>query len=193
MESTSERHPFEHPPITTLHDSVEAGRQARKAMPRSAHSVYAPPANRDPLGILRQQNETRLPWLVPLRLERMLQNPFAFYRGTAALQAADLADAPTTGAGVVLCGDAHISNFGMFASPQRTMVFDLNDFDEAAFGPWEWDVKRFVTRVVIAGRHKGLPRARCARRRERPHPPISSGSTRCLSSIPSHATTAGPR
>ncbi|GAA3860407.1 DUF2252 domain-containing protein [Leifsonia kafniensis] len=155
MENTSARHRFEHPPITTTADHLKAGRQARKALPRSAHAAYSPDAARDPLGILHEQNEGRLPWLVPLRLERMLQNPFAFYRGTAALQAADLAGAPTTGAGVVLCGDAHISNFGLFASPQRTMVFDLNDFDEAAFGPWEWDLKRFVTSVVIAGRHKG--------------------------------------
>lgn len=156
MNGSSSRHRFEHPPITTLDDRLKAGRQARQTLPRTAHSEYTADAGRDPLDILRQQNEGRLPWLVPLRLERMMQNPFAFYRGTAALQAADLAGAPTTGAGVVLCGDAHISNFGLFASPQRTMVFDLNDFDEAAFGPWEWDVKRFVTSVVIAGRHKGF-------------------------------------
>jgi len=155
MEDTLGRLRFDHKPVTTFEERREEGRQARRAMPRSSQSVYKADPDRDPLGILQQQNETRLPWLVPLRLERMLDNPFAFYRGSAALQAADLADAPTSGAGVVLCGDAHISNFGMFASPQRTMVFDLNDFDEAAFGPWEWDVKRFVTSVVIAGRHKG--------------------------------------
>jgi uncharacterized protein (DUF2252 family) len=89
-------------------------------------------------------------------MKRMLQNPFTFYRGTAALQAADLAEGPTTGADVTICGDAHLANFGLFSSPQRTMVFDLNDFDEAAYGPWEWDVKRFVTSVVIAAQHKGF-------------------------------------
>jgi uncharacterized protein (DUF2252 family) len=89
-------------------------------------------------------------------MNRMLQNPFTFYRGTAALQAADLAEGPTTGADVTICGDAHLANFGLFSSPQRTMVFDLNDFDEAAYGPWEWDVKRFVTSVVIAAQHKGF-------------------------------------
>ncbi|MGO4102644.1 DUF2252 domain-containing protein [Leifsonia sp. YAF41] len=155
MEETLGRLRFDHSSITTAEERREEGRRARRAMPRSSQSVYKANPDRDPLGILHQQNEVRLPWLVPLRLERMLDNPFAFYRGSAALQVADLADAPTSGAGVVLCGDAHISNFGMFASPQRTMVFDLNDFDEAAFGPWEWDVKRFVTSVVIAGRHKG--------------------------------------
>ncbi|MFT2816842.1 DUF2252 family protein [Leifsonia sp. A12D58] len=158
MDEVSGRLRFDHPPIATSESRRDDGRAARSWMRRSAHSVYEPPADRDPIGILKTQNENRLPWLVPLRIERMLQNPFSFYRGTAALQSADLAGAPTTGAGVVLCGDAHISNFGLYASPQRSMVFDLNDFDEAAFGPWEWDVKRFVTSVVIAGRHKGLRR-----------------------------------
>jgi uncharacterized protein (DUF2252 family) len=89
----------------------------------------------------------------------MLQNPFAFYRGTAAIQAADLAGTPVTGTDVTICGDAHIANFGLYASPQRSMVFDLNDFDEAAYGPWEWDVKRFVTSVVVAAQHKKLSRS----------------------------------
>jgi uncharacterized protein (DUF2252 family) len=89
-------------------------------------------------------------------MKRMLQNPFTCYRGTAALQAADLAGGPTTGANITICGDAHLANFGLFSSPQRTMVFDLNDFDEAAYGPWEWDVQPFVTSVVIAAQHKGF-------------------------------------
>jgi uncharacterized protein (DUF2252 family) len=133
------------------------GRAARKAFPRRNHADYVPPAGRDPLGILETQNVGRLPDLVPLRMKRMLANPFAFYRGSAALQAADLADAPTTGQHVTICGDAHVANFGIYASPQRSIVFDLNDFDEAAFGPWEWDLKRFVTSAVIAAQHNGYP------------------------------------
>ncbi len=146
---------FEHDRVVSQEALVARGRAARATLSRSAHAVYEPPAERDPLAILDQQHAGRLANLVPLRLERMLQSPFAFYRGTAAIQAADLAAAPTTGAGVVLCGDAHISNFGIFSSPERSLVFDLNDFDEAAFGPWEWDVKRLVTSVVIAARDRG--------------------------------------
>lgn len=104
------------------------------------------------MGILEEQNATRLQDLVPLRIERMSQSAFAFYRGTAALMAADLAQAPTTGIEVSACGDAHVSNFGFYASPQRSLVFDLNDFDEAAVAPWEWDLKRLVTSVIVAGR-----------------------------------------
>ncbi len=106
---------------------------------------------RDPLGILDRQNETRDPLLVPLRMARMSATPFAFYRGTAALMAADLADAPHSGILVASCGDAHVSNFGFYASPQRDIVFDLNDFDEAAWAPWEWDVKRLAASIVVAG------------------------------------------
>ncbi len=107
--------------------------------------------DRDPLAILAEQNETRLQDLVPLRSERMSVSPFTFYRGTAALMAADLARDPSSGILVASCGDAHVSNFGFYASPQRTLVFDLNDFDEAAWAPWEWDLKRLVASVVIAG------------------------------------------
>jgi len=111
--------------------------------------------DRDPLAILEAQNETRLPELVELRMQRMTSSPFAFYRGTAAIMAADLADDPNTGISIVSCGDAHITNFGLYASPQRTLLFDLNDFDEAAEAPWEWDVKRLVTSVVVAARDAG--------------------------------------
>lgn len=103
------------------------------------------------MGILDQQDSTRVPELVPIRTERMAASAFAFYRGTAALMAADLARSPSSGITVGSCGDAHVSNFGLFASPQRTLVFDLNDFDESAWAPWEWDVKRLVTSIVIAG------------------------------------------
>ncbi|HKT58058.1 MAG TPA: DUF2252 domain-containing protein [Microbacterium sp.] len=147
---------FDHDAVHRADELRDAGRAARRRMPRSAHAAFAPPADRDPVGILRRQHAHRVPELVPLRLERMTANPFAFYRGSAAIQAADLRDAPRTGADVTICGDAHVANFGIYASPERRLVFDLNDFDEAAYGPWEWDVKRFVTSVVLAGRHRGF-------------------------------------
>lgn len=131
-----------------------AGRAARRATPRSALAQLTT-TGRDPLGILDTQNSTRVPELVPLRIERMAASPFAFYRGTAALMAADLARDASTGILVASCGDAHVANFGLYASPQRTLVFDLNDFDEAAWAPWEWDLKRLVTSIVIAGQATG--------------------------------------
>lgn len=141
----------------TEEELFEAGRQARSAVPRSAQGEYTPPPGRDPIGILRTQHQNRLQNLIDLRVERMSADPFAFYRGTAAIQAADLADVPTTGAEVVICGDAHLSNFGMYRSPENAMVFDINDFDESTVGPWEWDVKRLLASVVLAGRSLGLP------------------------------------
>lgn len=114
-----------------------------------------PARTRDPLGILAAQNATRLAELVPLRDERMSASPFAFYRGTAALMADDLANGPRSDILVASCGDAHVANFGFFASPQRTLVFDLNDFDEAAWASWEWDLKRLVTSIVVAGQATG--------------------------------------
>ncbi|MDR6969832.1 DUF2252 domain-containing protein [Leifsonia shinshuensis] len=135
----------------------EAGRAARTTLPRSAHAEYVPPPGRDPIGILRAQHENRLQNLIDLRVERMSADAFAFYRGTAAIQAADLRSAPSTGAEVVVCGDAHLSNFGIYRSPENAMVFDINDFDESTVGPWEWDVKRLVASVVIAGRAIPLP------------------------------------
>lgn len=131
-------------------ERIAEGRAARQHTPRRALSRLGG-AGRDPLGILERQNATRVAELVPLRIERMSASPFAFYRGTAALQAADLARDPHSGILVPSCGDAHIANFGFYASPQRTLVFDLNDFDEAAWAPWEWDVKRLVTSIVIGG------------------------------------------
>lgn len=137
-------------PPPSVADRLAEGRAARQRVPRSSLSRLSL-GTRDPLGILDRQNATRVPELVPLRIERMATSPFAFYRGTAALQAADLANDPHTGILVPSCGDAHLSNFGFYASPQRTLVFDLNDFDEAAWAPWEWDVKRLVTSIVIGG------------------------------------------
>lgn len=130
---------------------LERGAAARRRTPRRTLAEL-PTGERDPLGILDRQNSTRQQDLVPLRRERMAASPFAFYRGTAALMAADLANAPHSGILVASCGDAHVSNFGFYASPQRSLMFDLNDFDEAAWAPWEWDVKRLVASIVIGGR-----------------------------------------
>jgi uncharacterized protein (DUF2252 family) len=134
----------------TVEQRMAVGKDARQAVSRG-RLAHLSSGDRDPLGILDAQNEDRLAELVPLRIERMSASPFAFYRGTAAIQAADLARDPHSGILVGSCGDAHVSNFGFFASPQRTLMFDLNDFDEAAWAPWEWDVKRLVASVVIAG------------------------------------------
>lgn len=133
---------------------LSAGAAARRRTPRRALAEHGS-SPRDPLGILEAQNSTRIPELVPLRVERMSASPFAFFRGTAALMAADLADAPHSGILVASCGDAHVSNFGFYASAQRSLVFDLNDFDEAAWAPWEWDVKRLAASIVVGGQATG--------------------------------------
>lgn len=137
-------------PLPTVAERLEAGRRLRQRVPRQSLAQLSGGA-RDPLGILREQNATRVPELVPLRAERMAESPFAFYRGTAALMAADLARDPHSTIVVPACGDAHLANFGFYASPQQTLIFDLNDFDEAAWAPWEWDLKRLVTSIIIAG------------------------------------------
>ncbi|SEA91962.1 Uncharacterized conserved protein, DUF2252 family [Leifsonia sp. 21MFCrub1.1] len=154
---------FDHDAVRSAAGLYDAGRRARERVPRSIHATYAPAKDRDPVGVLRRQHEHRVAELIPLRLERMTENPFAFYRGSAAIQAADLRDEPRTGIDATICGDAHVANFGIFASPERRLVFDLNDFDEAAYGPWEWDVKRFVTSVVIAARQRGFSEAKAER------------------------------
>ncbi|MFH8251073.1 DUF2252 domain-containing protein [Microbacterium sp. B2969] len=135
---------------STVAERMAEGKEGRVATPRSS-LAHLTVGERDPLGILDEQNAARLQELIPLRIERMSASPFAFYRGTAAIQAADLARDPHSGILVASCGDAHVSNFGFFASSQRTLMFDLNDFDESAWAPWEWDVKRLVTSIVIAG------------------------------------------
>ena len=125
-------------------------------MPRGAHGEWSPAPDRpDPVRILSDQAKSRLQELLPLRNERMSESPFTFFRGSAAVMASDLATTPVSGIQVQLCGDAHLSNFGGYASPDRTLVFDLNDFDETSPGPWEWDVKRLVTSVEIAARDRG--------------------------------------
>jgi uncharacterized protein (DUF2252 family) len=136
----------------------ELGRSQRETTPRSAHSEWDPPAERDMLALLEVSNQGRVETLVPIRHGRMLASPFTFYRGAPAVMAYDLAHTPSSGIHVQLCGDCHISNFGMFASPERALVFDLNDFDETLPGPFEWDVKRTAASIVVAARNAGLTR-----------------------------------
>ncbi|MFO7571723.1 MAG: DUF2252 domain-containing protein [Gaiellaceae bacterium] len=128
------------------------GKAARAEVPRSTQAEIVFPKERDPVGLLEQQAASRVPELVPIRYGRMLVSPFAFYRGGALIMAADTARTPNSGIRAQLCGDAHLSNFGGFASPERNLVFDINDFDETAPGPWEWDVKRLAASFVVAGR-----------------------------------------
>jgi uncharacterized protein (DUF2252 family) len=143
----------------TVAERTELGKQARSRVPRSRHAKWEPAKDRpDPIEVLERQAATRLRELVPIRYGRMLSSPFAFYRGSAAIMAADLAAGPDSGLRVQLCGDAHLSNFGAFAAPDRRLVFDLNDFDETLPGPWEWDVKRLVASFAIAARENGLDR-----------------------------------
>jgi hypothetical protein len=142
-------------------DLFRFGRGNRQRVPRSAQAVLEPVA--DAVRLIRDQEATRIADLLPLRYERMLTSPFAFYRGSAVVMAADLAAGPRTDLVVQLCGDAHLSNFGLFASPERRLVFDLNDFDETYPGPFEWDVKRLAVSLEVAGRENGFsPRQRRA-------------------------------
>jgi uncharacterized protein (DUF2252 family) len=134
------------------------GRAARKSVPRSSHAEWARPAGVDPVAILEGQAATRVPELVPLRYRRMLASAFTFYRGGAAIMAADLDGSPDSGLRAQLCGDAHLSNFGGFAAPDRRLVLDCNDFDETLPGPWEWDLKRLAVSFEIAGRDRGFKR-----------------------------------
>ena len=135
------------------------GKAARQRVPRSEHAACEPATVRDPIAILAAQEADRLPELVPLRHERMAESPFAYYRGTPAVMAFDLATTPRSDIMVQASGDAHLSNFGLFASPERTLVFDSNDFDETLLGPWEWDIKRLAASIVIAGRANGFSAA----------------------------------
>ncbi|MFG3140320.1 DUF2252 domain-containing protein [Streptomyces sp. NPDC048211] len=141
----------------TPDERAARGKAARRAVPRSSHAVFEPPAGRpDPLDILRAQSAARVPELVPIRYARMTESPFRFYRGAAAIMAADLAATPASGIRAQLCGDAHLLNFRLLASPERQLLFDINDFDETLPGPWEWDVKRLAASLVIAGRANGF-------------------------------------
>jgi Uncharacterized protein conserved in bacteria (DUF2252) len=137
-------------------DRVGVGKRARAAAPRSGHGAWTPAPDRaDPVALLAAQAESRVAELVPIRHGRMAGSPFGFFRGAAAIMAADLAATPTSGLRVQLCGDAHLANFGGFASPERDLVFDLNDFDETLRGPWEWDLKRLAASIVVAARDRG--------------------------------------
>jgi len=140
-------------------DRVALGKAARAAVPRSSHAAFDPPADRpDPVTLLEEQGRSRVPELVPIRYGRMLASPFSYYRGAALPMAADLATTPVSGLTVQACGDAHLSNFGMYASPERKLLFDVNDFDETLPGPWEWDVKRLGASLEVAARQNGLGR-----------------------------------
>ena len=134
--------------------SSQSGKSMRKQIPRESHADWSPSADRaSPVDVITNQNSDRLPWLVPIRHQRMAESPFAFYRGAAKLMALDLSTTPTTGIHAQICGDAHLSNFGFYGSPDRRQVFDINDFDETLPGPWEWDVKRLAGSFAICARH----------------------------------------
>ena len=144
-------------PHLSVAERVARGKAARAEVPRASHAVFEPLSARpDPVGLLERQAKTRVPELVPIRYGRMLVSPFTFYRGAALIMAHDLAATPRSGLMVQCCGDAHLSNFGVFASPERRLVFDVNDFDETLPGPWEWDVKRLAVSMLIAARDNGF-------------------------------------
>lgn len=146
----------------TVAERIAAGRSLRQQTPRSSHGAWQPPANRvDPIAMLQADEATRIPELVPVRYGRMVASPFAFYRATAGLMAGDLASTPVSGLKAQLSGDAHLVNFGGFATPERSLVFDLNDFDETLPGPWEWDLKRLAASVILAGRASGFTADEC--------------------------------
>ncbi|MCL8013366.1 DUF2252 domain-containing protein [Streptomyces sp. AS02] len=143
-------------------DRAALGKEARARVPRSAHAAYGPDEKRpDPVDIIERQSATRVSELVPVRYGRMLESPFRFYRGAAAIMASDLGASAHTGLYAQLCGDAHLLNFRLLASPERHLVFDINDFDETLPGPFEWDVKRLAASLVIAGRANGFPAKQC--------------------------------
>jgi uncharacterized protein (DUF2252 family) len=150
-------------PATPRRERYVMGRALRGRAPRSALGVWEAPAGRpDPVQMVIQAHDGRLDWLIPLRVGRMIASPYAFLRGTAGIMAEDFAHLPSTGISPVICGDAHLGNFGFYASPERQLVFDLNDFDEAHPGAWEWDLRRLVTSVWVAGRQNGSAEAACA-------------------------------
>jgi uncharacterized protein (DUF2252 family) len=141
----------------TVEERTARGRDARNQTPRSVHGLWEPASDRpDPVALLEEQSADRLAELIPIRYGRMLVSPFTFFRGAAVIMAADLAATPVSGVTVQLCGDAHVSNFGVFGTPERRMLFDINDFDETLPGPWEWDVKRLAASIEILGRNRGF-------------------------------------
>jgi uncharacterized protein (DUF2252 family) len=142
----------------TTAERAARGKTARRAVPRESHAMFDLPSDRpDPIALLEEQAKSRVPELVPIRWGRMMVSPFTYYRGAALPMASDLADTPVSGLAVQACGDAHLSNFGIFGSAERRLMFDVNDFDETLPGPWEWDVKRLAASLEIAGRDNGFP------------------------------------
>ncbi|MFQ3614339.1 MAG: DUF2252 family protein, partial [Cyanobacteriota bacterium] len=140
-----------------------AGRALRQTVPRSLHREWqAAEGRRDPIALIEQSNQGRRPELIPIRYWRMMQSPFTFLRGSAIVMTADLATTPHTGIPVQACGDCHLLNFGGFATPERNLVFDINDFDETLVAPWEWDLKRLATSIYVAGQDLQLPDLACA-------------------------------
>jgi len=146
----------------TVDERIAIGKSIRERVPRASQGKWEPAKNREnPVELLRRSNEGRLHDLLPIRYGRMRQSPFAFFRGAASIMAADLATTPATGLRAQLCGDCHLMNFGGYGSPERRIVFDINDFDETLNGPWEWDVKRLATSVVLSGRDLGFKDGQC--------------------------------
>jgi uncharacterized protein (DUF2252 family) len=143
--------------VTARSERRKMGKALRLQVPRSSHGDWAPASDRpDPISLLQAQDKSRIQHLIPIKYGRMLASPFAFLRGSAVVMAADLAMTPSTGLHAQLCGDAHLSNFGVFATPERKLIFDINDFDETYPGPWEWDLKRLAASAVVAGRENGF-------------------------------------
>src|SRR5271167_1082454 len=146
----------------TVEERLAAGKALRERVPRTSHAKWVLPSGRpDPIELLKHSDRGRLPELLPIRYGRMQQSPFAFFRGSAAVMAWDLSKTPATGFRVQACGDCHAANFGGFASPERRLLFDINDFDETLRAPWEWDAKRLAASVVLASRELGMGRGRC--------------------------------
>jgi uncharacterized protein (DUF2252 family) len=153
-----------------------SGKALRDKLPRTSHADWKPPTDRhDPTDLLIESSKGRLKQLLPIRYGRMIQSLFAFYRGTAAIMAADLAKTPTSGIVVQACGDCHLMNFGGFATPERRIIFDINDFDETLTAPWEWDIKRLTTSFVIAGHHNGFNKEE-----------VLEGALRCVQNYREH-------
>jgi len=145
------------PQPLSLAERTAAGKVLRDKVPRSSHADWKPTPNRpDPIALLEESNQGRLPELLPLRYGRMLTSPFAFLRGSASIMAADLSETPKTGIAVQACGDCHLANFGGYGTPERNLVFDVNDFDETLPAPWEWDIKRLAASIIVAGRYLKL-------------------------------------
>jgi uncharacterized protein (DUF2252 family) len=146
----------------SIQERMSAGKALREKVPRTSHSEWTAPSDRpDPIQVLRESDRGRVPELLPIRYGRMQQSPFAYFRGSAAVMAWDLSRTPATGIRVQACGDCHAANFGGFASPERRLLFDINDFDETLRAPWEWDVKRLAASIVLASRELGLGSGRC--------------------------------